>query len=93
MNHSGHRESSRGDHRRRGALHLRSFTMAISFSLYDRVTSGHFFFDFHSTNHQADYTKVVPLYTGFNFVAEILVIHSLDRAQFGSNVDPMQLTV
>jgi hypothetical protein len=57
--------------------------MAIFFSAPDRATRGHFFFDFHSANHQVNYTKVVPLYTSFKFVTEILVIHSLDQAQFG----------
>jgi hypothetical protein len=96
-NHSGRRKSLRKDHRRWSAMHLWSSsgdcTMAISFSSSDRATSGRLFFDFHATNHSAVCTKVVPLYTSLNFVTKILVKHSLDRALFGSKVDPMQLLV
>ena len=97
MNHSGQRESSSGDHRRRGALHLRSFsvdcTMAISFSSSDRITSGYFFFDFHWTNHQDDYTKFVLLYISLNFCYRDLGQWFTRSSKFGSKVDPMQLAV
>jgi hypothetical protein len=59
----------------------------------DRAIWESFLFDFHSTNYQANYSKVVPLYTGSNFVTKILIKHSLDRAQIDSKGDPMPLSV
>jgi hypothetical protein len=67
--------------------------MSTPLSAPDRATWGDFFVDFYMVNYQFDYTKVVPLYTSFNFVIEILVIYSLDQASLGSKVDPIQLTV
>jgi hypothetical protein len=68
-------------------------TIVDSIQCPHRATWRPFSFDFHSANHQVDYTKVVPLYTSFNFVIRILSSYSLDQAQFGSKVDPIQLTV
>jgi hypothetical protein len=61
-------------------IFFRHCTMPIPFSMSDRATSGAFFFDFHTANYQFDYTKVVPLYTSFNFVIRILISYSLDQA-------------
>ena len=55
-------------------------TLNFLSNLSNKASLGHFYFDFHSANHQVDYIKVVPLYTSFNFVIEILVIYSLDQA-------------
>jgi hypothetical protein len=49
-----------------------------SFQYIWKATSGAFLFDFHSANHQLDYTKVVPLYTSSNFAIRILICYSLD---------------
>jgi hypothetical protein len=62
-------------------------TITIFIQCPDRPSRGPFFFDFHSASHQVDYTKVVPLYTSFDFVTETLVIYSLDQAQIDSKVD------
>jgi hypothetical protein len=68
-------------------IFLSHCTITIFIKCPDRATRGPFFFDFHSASHQVDYTKVVPLYTSFDFVTEILVIYSLDQAQIDSKVD------
>jgi hypothetical protein len=80
-----------------GALHLGSSsgycTMGSLLSAPDRESWGASFLDFHVTNFLSDYIKVVAHYTSFNFVIGFLMIHSPDRAQFGSKLDPMQLSV
>jgi hypothetical protein len=84
-------------HRRRvhctGDLLQILFTLNFLSKLSDRASLGHFYFDFHSANHQVDYIKVVPLYTSFNFVTDILVMYSLDQAQIGSKVNQNPLSV
>jgi hypothetical protein len=90
-NLDGQLKSPCGGHRRQGSLNLRSFSvycgMSTSFNENDQATLGAFAFDFHAMNYQFDYTKVVPLYTSFNFVIMILIYYSLDQAQSGYKVD------
>jgi hypothetical protein len=59
----------------------------------DRASLGPFFFDFYAVNYQPDCTKVVLLYTSFNFVIRILTICSMDQAQNGSKVRLTPLSV
>jgi hypothetical protein len=59
----------------------------------DQASLGAFFFDFHAVNYQSDCIKVIFLYNIFIFVIEILVIYSLDQAQFGCKVDQIPRTV
>jgi hypothetical protein len=42
---------------------------------------------------QSDCTKVVALYTSFDFVTKFLVEYSLDHAKFGQKVHHSSLTV
>jgi hypothetical protein len=68
-------------------------TMAIFFSAPDRVIYGASFSNFHVGSYQSDCTKVVALYTSFDFVTKFLVEYSLDHAKFDHKVHQSSLTI
>jgi hypothetical protein len=67
--------------------------MPTPFSALTQQLEGPFPSIFIQQTTKSTIAKLFPLYISFNFVTEILVIYSLDQAQFVSKVEQTLLTV